>query len=357
MTGSMYAAIAGLKAHMDKLSVIGNNIANINTNSYKTKRTVFRDALYSTYSSGSNGTDRKGGVSPSQIGYGSNIGSIDMNMRSGIFNVTGDAMDCMIDGEGFFMVADKNIAGVIDPADPSSFKSLTLTRVGDFKFGPDGYLVDGTGKTVYGLLATGTDVDGNPTVCDQLVPIRLPRQNADGTIAWPTQTGNDAIQDGDEKLPFAPLDSINIDKASGRISGNVKGTDKWITVGFLAIGNVSNSAGLTQIGNSYYQCGDGAGDMSVTLLGGMEQKLKTKDGKQLDYVNGSMNAGGAALSDKARFGSAGQTVLSPNGLEGSNVDLATEISEMITTQRGYQANTRIITVTDTMLEELVNMKR
>lgn len=39
------------------------------------------------------------------------------------------------------------------------------------------------------------------------------------------------------------------------------------------------------------------------------------------------------------------------------MDLATEISEMITTQRGYQANTRIITVTDSMLEELVNMKR
>ena len=39
------------------------------------------------------------------------------------------------------------------------------------------------------------------------------------------------------------------------------------------------------------------------------------------------------------------------------MDLANEISEMITTQRGYQANTRIITVTDSMLEELVNMKR
>ena len=44
-------------------------------------------------------------------------------------------------------------------------------------------------------------------------------------------------------------------------------------------------------------------------------------------------------------------------LEGSGTDLATEFSEMITTQRGYQANTRIITVTDSMLEELVNMKR
>ena len=44
-------------------------------------------------------------------------------------------------------------------------------------------------------------------------------------------------------------------------------------------------------------------------------------------------------------------------LEAPNVDLAEEISELITTQRGYQANTRIVTVTDSMLEELVNMKR
>jgi len=58
-----------------------------------------------------------------------------------------------------------------------------------------------------------------------------------------------------------------------------------------------------------------------------------------------------------KIGSAGTTSLITGGLEMSKTDLATEISEMITTQRGYQANTRIITVTDSMLEELVNIKR
>ena len=81
----------------------------------------------------------------------------------------------------------------------------------------------------------------------------------------------------------------------------------------------------------------------------------------MTYVNGSRskNEDGQyeGLSTKAEIGSAGTTQLLTGGLEQSNVDLATEISEMITTQRGYQANTRIITVTDTMLEELVNMKR
>ena len=51
------------------------------------------------------------------------------------------------------------------------------------------------------------------------------------------------------------------------------------------------------------------------------------------------------------------TKMRSSGLEQSKADLAQEIANMITTQRGYQANTRIITVTDSMLEELVNMKR
>ena len=46
MTGAMYAAISGLKAHMNKLNVIGNNIANVNTYGYKTQRAIFSDSIY-----------------------------------------------------------------------------------------------------------------------------------------------------------------------------------------------------------------------------------------------------------------------------------------------------------------------
>ena len=49
MTGSMYASIGGLKTHMQKLSVIGNNVANVNTQGYKTQRTVFRDSVYTMF--------------------------------------------------------------------------------------------------------------------------------------------------------------------------------------------------------------------------------------------------------------------------------------------------------------------
>ena len=79
MTGSMYASIGGLKSHMQKLSVIGNNVANVNTQGYKTQRTVFRDTVYSTYRSGSDGTQVVGGKNPSQLGYGSSVASIDLD--------------------------------------------------------------------------------------------------------------------------------------------------------------------------------------------------------------------------------------------------------------------------------------
>ena len=85
MTGAMYAAIAGLKTHMSKLNVIGNNIANVNTNGYKSQRTIFKDAMYTMYSSGSDGTTTTGGKNPSQIGYGSQISSIDLNMSTGSY--------------------------------------------------------------------------------------------------------------------------------------------------------------------------------------------------------------------------------------------------------------------------------
>ena len=58
-----------------------------------------------------------------------------------------------------------------------------------------------------------------------------------------------------------------------------------------------------------------------------------------------------------RAGSSGYGPIAPGTLEMSNVDLSLEFTEMITTQRGFQANSRIITTSDEMLQELVNMKR
>ena len=389
MTGAMYAAIAGLKTHMTKMSVIGNNIANVNTAGYKSQRTIFKDAMYTMYSSGSDGTSTTAGRNPSQIGYGSQVSSIDLNMSTGSF-APGVSTDCMIYGDGFFMVGDKDTANYIDPMNPASTKALNLTRVGDFSFKADGYLSDGSGGVVYGFLATGVDENGKPIVSDQLVPIRLPKMD-NGKVQYPSDApvGDDADAnakgplhdyvkypvDADPadpnvtpiEVPFAQLDSVSIDSETGAITGTTKDTDELITIGYVAIGNVTNPNGLTHAGGFYYTAGSGAGDLQVSLLGGVADDLKIKHvngslyaAKKEEYAQMNPNAtdvDAMVQSDKMAIGSAGGTNLMTGGLEGSNVDLANEIAEMITTQRGYQANTRIITVTDAMLEELVNMKR
>ena len=102
---------------------------------------------------------------------------------------------------------------------------------------------------------------------------------------------------------------------------------------------------LTEQGCGGYQALDGAGKLSVHSIGGVVTSPKDNTG------NG--NGAGTTLD----ITSAGDTNLITGGLESSGTDLATEITSMITVQRGYQANTRIVTVTDSMLEELVNMKR
>ena len=107
MTGAMYAAVGGLRSHMSKLNVIGNNIANVNTYGYKSQRMTFKESIYGTSRSGSNGNTVSGGNNPSQIGYGCSVGTIDLNMSPSTYSPTGVQMDCYIDGDGFFMVGDK----------------------------------------------------------------------------------------------------------------------------------------------------------------------------------------------------------------------------------------------------------
>lgn len=411
MTGAMYAAISGLKAHMSKLNVIGNNIANVNTHGYKSQRYIFHETLYTTSRSGSNGTTTVGGRNPAQIGYGSVTGTIDLDMSTSTYS-PGLATDLMIDGDGFLLTGSKDIADVIDPKNPESLKSLTLTRLGDLRIGPDGYLVNGTGDVVYGFLSTGVDKNGDPMMCDQLVPIRIPRMyekdvvktdtttnpatetviHKKGSPIFPTgpsvvdengnpvtTTGGASITDGwplnaDGKPVYGvddtgadittaptPLpenntarlsyDSFTIDENTGAITVVSKETDENIIIGYIALGNVTNPNGVTHVGGPNYKCQAGAGDLKVCLLGGAAKELK------LETINGSKLGADEQAARGMTVDDAGTTKFVTGGLENSKADLATEIAEMITTQRGYQANTRIITVTDSMLEELVNMKR
>ena len=376
MTGAMYAAIAGLKTHMNKLNVIGNNIANVNTYGYKTQRAIFSDSIYTSLRTGSNGTTTAGATNPSQIGYGVELTSVDIDMSSGTFSPTGKDMDCMIMGDGFFMVGDKSAQYIIDPNDPNTLTTLSLTRVGNFEFKADGYLSDANGNVVYGFLCTGA-IGDTVTFSDQLVPICLPRLIAETdengiarvSIGYPKADEGGYLKAATDEegnaLPFAGMDSIAIDPSTGLITGTSKDTGMVVTIGVIALGNVTNPNGVTHTGGPYYQAAGGAGELQISLMGGVEKEIsicndpiENPEMTAFTHVNASLAGDDVEnLPDGMMIFSAGTTELMTGGLEMSKTDLATEISEMITTQRGYQANTRIITVTDSMLEELVNLKR
>lgn len=448
----MYAAIAGLRTHMQNLNVIGNNVANVNTNGYKASRAVFQTSLYTTLSGGSNGTTVMGGTNPSQIGYGATVATVDVDMSTGNYAVTGKATDLMLDGAGFFMVGEKDLANNFDGSvnDADRLTSLKLTRVGDFEFKADGYFGKNDGNVAYGFLCVGkwgdddhpmyqlnadgtqaTDANGNPILLapegtklgdpvfsDQLVPIRLPRvepttvyvvttpgQNgaADTVETWTLtgQNGNNytwtvattdpntgntttrqeqnqsaepATPQGgsvvamkgakivypqataggiveNEELSRGLFTNITVDRNTGLISGTSADTKEVVIIGCMAVGIVSNPNGVTNLGDNYYSASLGSGELAVSVLGGNAEAMG------ITHINASKSGADPANPvDRLRIRTSDTKMLS-NGLEMSKTDLAQEIANMILTQRGYQANTRIITVTDSMLEELVNMKR
>mgnify|MGYP000235354948 CR=1 FL=1 len=119
-------------------------------------------------------------------------------------------------------------------------------------------------------------------------------------------------------------------------------------VGYIALGSVENLNGVLHTEGPYYTAGDAAGDIRVGTPGnsvtGNLRNDKITDGNNVVDPDSALAEGSGAT-------------LMTGFLEASGTDLATEFANMIIYQRGYQANTRIVTVTDTMLEELVNMKR
>lgn len=276
MIRSLYSAVSGLRGHQTMLDVIGNNISNVNTASFKASRVIFSDLYYQTLSAASAPTATTGGSNPTQIGYGSLVSSIDVINTRSSYQQTSRALDLYISGEGYFTVL--NSGGGLD-----------YTRLGAFSFDPNGNLVDSNGNLVVGKTPSMDD----PTA--PLEPITVP--------------------------DFENYTGISID-SSGMITGTNSATMDIETLGQVAIAVFQNPDGLEQSGTSYY---------SETVNSGAPA-----------YVAAGSPTAGALVS---------------GGLEMSNVDLSKEFTDMIVAQRGFQANARVITTSDQVLEELVNLKR
>lgn len=300
MMRCMTSAVAGLRAHQTAMDVIGNNISNVDTPSFKSGSTAFRDTMYQEVNAGSGGTASGAGMNPSEIGYGAAATGVVLDTTKGGENATGKNSDVYIDGEGYLIIGNSARSGSDD------FTDYKYTRIGALSFDSKGYLTDGTGNFVCGQQNTATDWSTTFTASPT---------DASGTYA----TGSKPV-------------AIHYDPSKGSLSntsissdGTITATQasKTITIGKIGLASFTNASGLQQIGNGFYT------------------------------APASGNTGTTQYSVPSETG-AGKLIT--GALESSNVDLASEFSNMIMYERGYQANTKIISVSDEMYQTLVNMK-
>lgn len=157
MVRSLFSGVSGLKTHQQKMDVIGNNIANVNTTGFKTSVTTFQEVYYQTKKNGSAGSNLQGGVNPSQVDYGTKLGAIGQVMGQSGFTYSDSVYDCALSGDGFFQVMDE--AG-----------NIFYSRAGVFNVDNAGNLVDSNGNMVLGVSGDATGVDASSNRITFVVP-------------------------------------------------------------------------------------------------------------------------------------------------------------------------------------------
>lgn len=451
MMRSLYSGVAGLKVHQTSMDVIGNNIANVNTVGFKSQRATFAELFYQTTqsASGPNAATSTGGQNAKQIGLGSSVAQISVNIKNeGGSQSTGNDTDLKINGQEFFIIEKGGVE--------------YYTKAGNFVIDGFGNLVTGSGGYVMGYTAERNEVTGDfVLLTDQLRPICLygeeymltaPAQTTTGKL-----TGNINSSDEDfteDGLGYKTADmylydslgntynvQFKIEQDFGSTTGYTlsvnkifngteevtsmvamfNGTEESIHIDFdptegtvvsdanftlslfganadgTATGDLADTfpqeiafdlGDITNYGSDYSivaNKGDGTIDNlgAGKAVGKMISVAIQTDGKIISsYDNGdtvcigqiaaasfanaaglekigdnlfasTLNSGQANVNDITAFGDD----MSSGVLEMSNVDLATEFTNMIVTQRGYQANSRVITTSDTMIEELLSLKR
>jgi len=297
----MYSGISGMKAFQTKLDVVGNNIANVNTSGYKKSVISFKDMMSQTMTgsqapvANAMGNPIRGGINPSQVGLGTTVGSIDTVHTQGNRQTTNRPLDLALEGDGMFVLAEGNGTAITGSNIDETIASISFTRAGNFYLDSQGYIVNSSGKYLMGETTSVSTAD--------YIRIQIP---------------------GDAK-------SFSVGK-----DGSVNYVDSTGTAqiaGYIKLAKFSNPGGLEKIGGSEYQLTSNAG------------------------LTDSTGAVVQAISTLYPAGQNGAAQIVAGALEMSNVDLSEEFTEMITAQRAFQANTRIITTSDEILQELVNLKR
>jgi flagellar hook protein FlgE len=407
MLRSLFSGISGLRAHQQMMDVTGNNISNVNTTGYKSSQTVFQDTLSQMVNAAGAPQNGSAGTNPAQVGLGVRLASVNANFGQGAAQTTGKSGDMMIQGDGFFVVKSGN--------------ETVYTRAGSFTFDANGSLTTPNGQIVQGWSAdadgqvntAGAPDDIRLPIGISLQPVETrnvtltgnlsyeARQNEFKIIPVPVIDANGASDtvevrlmkqadgngDWTMKLPDGPdpnnpytggTPAQTISFVGGRPVDPTPGTPGVaVTLGTYTvdISDLTQYSGNTEARVSASD-GSAAGILSsytVSNVGqivgvfsnGLKQTLGQVALANFNNVNGLEKIGdsmfrstvNSGLAQVGSAGSAGLGLITSGALEMSNVDLAQEFTNLVIAQRGFQANSRIITTSDEILQELVNLKR
>ncbi len=323
MIGSLTSGVQAMSSFVKGIEVIGNNISNINTVGFKGATTRFQDTFSNTLQRGTGNTGLGSNSITQQIGTGSKIATIKTQFSQGSLQTTGGLSDLGISGEGFFRVRD-------------TLQGLEyVTRAGDFRVDDQGYLVTNSGFRVQGLgiAADAVDGDGNG------VP--------DGTFTVSATLDYANLRDiridyRDTSATAPRMETFQIDQG-----GNVNiflsdGTS--MVRGKIMLQRFQDTGALVKEGDNLFSGIADAGPTEPWPASRAPGVLAAAFASATDYqaLSAAQNGNGRVIS---------------GSLEMSNVDLTGEFANMITTQRAFQAASKLITTSDEILQDIVNLKR
>lgn len=404
MIRSMYAAVSGLRGHQEMINVTGNNIANVNTTGFKKSSVMFQDILGQTLSGATAPAAELGGTNPAQVGLGVRVSGVAQNLGQGALNRTGRVLDLAIEGDGFFVL--------------NQMGQNLFTRSGSFFLDADGRMVSSQGGLVQGWGEVNGVVDTARPVGpirvpmgDQIQPKATSEVTVGGNLPADAATGHQVrtglnIYDAQGRaqsveITFTKLAGANAWEIGGagltvtgsnQLTFNADGTLDPTSMSFqVNAGGADFTVALGDAVTAPRQVTQFAGSPAMSVLNqdgaatGTLQSLSIgQDGVIFGaYSNGQNQPIGqlalatfanpeglerlagtnfraspnSGLAQIGTLGSGGRGLLHGGTLEGSNVDLAEEFTELIRGQRGFQANSRVITTSDEVLQELVNLKR
>lgn len=417
MMRALFAGVSGLRNHQTRMDVIGNNIANVNTIGFKSSRVTFKEAFAQLIEGASRPSGNLGGINPIQVGTGMNVGSIDQLFTQGSLETTGQPLDLAIQGDAMFVLhsgerlvysragnfqLDANgrlispssgfVAQGINADATGNFTTTNAIsdvqiRLGDKAPASATDLISLTGNLdasaeigdTHHMGITVYDVTGNPHQLEVVFTNTGPSAwtwAATCATAPVTPVGNGTATFGVNGslatfvFPGAPpVSALTLTPTAGAAfnvvvnPGSINGID-----GLAGFTNPSNAVVNSQNG---YQAGDlvnisvdNKGVIAGFFSNGVTRNLAQIALATFNNPGGLLRSGDNIYEESANSGTgvigfaggSSRSTLTPGALETSNVDISQEFTNMIVAQRGFQANARVITTSDQMLNELVNLR-